>query len=114
MASTIPTSTNNESADAFNVSENSIIYKIFLKIFTILAATCGNDLAHENKQKNHSQIPYDESRIYKLHDQVKKFIQLSIICSTICIQLISFGFIMNNSEDYTPLVLFSWWRNKIS
>lgn len=46
--------------------------------------------------------------------QVKRFFQLSIICSTVCIQLISFGLIMNNIDEYTPLVLFSWWRNKIS
>lgn len=46
--------------------------------------------------------------------QFKRFFQLSIICSTICIQLISFGLIMNNNDEYTPLVLFSWWRNKIS
>jgi hypothetical protein len=58
---------------------------------------------------NHKAPPGSNN---KLHDQVKKFFQLSIICSTICIQLISFGLILNDAEN--SITQFSWWRNKIS
>lgn len=127
-SSAIVSSTNIPSKHHFTSAtpNNSVILKFFLKIFSILAVLtdgcCGDDDEHDtnntsttiNDQNNNNNSQNKVGGSSKLHDKVKKFFQLSIICSTICIQLISFGLIMNDIEEYAPRVLFSWWRNKIS
>lgn len=46
--------------------------------------------------------------------QLKKLIDLpAVLFTIIMIQLISFVLVLN-IEECSPLVLFSWWRNKIS
>lgn len=55
-----------------------------------------------------------DDHLIKLCSQFKKFLDLpAILCSIILIQLISFVLVLN-IEECSPLVLFSWWRNKIS
>lgn len=111
--------------------------KKFVKLLSLLAITSfhfsNNKNVNENGKKNNNnkinkncngnldstveqpqQQNESNEKASAYFGQFKRFFQLSIICSTLCIQLISFGLIMNNIDDNTPLVLFSWWRNKIS
>lgn len=56
----------------------------------------------------------NDDNLVKLYGQFKKFLDLpAVLFSIILIQLISFVLVLN-IEECSPLVLFSWWRNKIS
>lgn len=56
----------------------------------------------------------DDDHLVKLCGQLKKLLDLpAVLFSIILIQLISFVLVLN-IEECSPLVLFSWWRNKIS
>lgn len=56
----------------------------------------------------------NDDHLVKLCGQLKKLLDLpSVLFSIILIQLISFVLVLN-IEECSPLVLFSWWRNKIS
>uniref|UniRef100_A0A182NB14 Uncharacterized protein n=1 Tax=Anopheles dirus TaxID=7168 RepID=A0A182NB14_9DIPT len=47
------------------------------------------------------------------YGQLKKLIDLPVLFAICFVQLISFVLVLN-IEECSPLVLFSWWRNKIS
>lgn len=67
----------------------------------------GMDYLQQMSDKNDDQL-------VKLCGQFKKLLDLpAILFSIILIQLISFVLVLN-IEECSPLVLFSWWRNKIS
>lgn len=52
--------------------------------------------------------------LVNLCGQLKKLLDLpTVLFTIILIQLISFVLVLN-IEECSPLVLFSWWRNKIS
>lgn len=53
---------------------------------------------------------YNELQFY---GQLKQMLDLPILFAICFIQLISFVLVLN-IEECSPLVLFSWWRNKIS
>lgn len=56
----------------------------------------------------------NDDHLVKLCDQFKRLLDLpAVLFSIILIQLISFVLVLN-IEECSPLVLFSWWRNKIS
>lgn len=56
----------------------------------------------------------NDDHLVKLCGQLKKLLDLpAVLFSIILIQLISFVLVLN-IEECSPLVLFSWWRNKIS
>lgn len=56
----------------------------------------------------------NDDNLVKLCGQLKKLLDLpAVLFSIILIQLISFVLVLN-IEECSPLVLFSWWRNKIS
>lgn len=52
--------------------------------------------------------------LVNLCGQLKKLLDLpAVLFTIILVQLISFVLVLN-IEECSPLVLFSWWRNKIS
>lgn len=56
----------------------------------------------------------NDDNLVKLCGQLKKLLDLpAVLFSIILIQLFSFVLVLN-IEECSPLVLFSWWRNKIS
>lgn len=56
----------------------------------------------------------NDDHLVKLCGQLKKLLDLpAVLFSIILIQMISFVLVLN-IEECSPLVLFSWWRNKIS
>lgn len=56
----------------------------------------------------------NDDNLVKLCGQLKKLLDLpAVLFSIILIQMISFVLVLN-IEECSPLVLFSWWRNKIS
>jgi hypothetical protein len=55
----------------------------------------------------------DYASVYKICGQLKKLLDLPILFAIIFVHLISFVLVLN-IEQCSPLVLFSWWRNKIS
>lgn len=56
----------------------------------------------------------DDDNLVKVCGQLKKLLDLpSVLFTIILLQLISFVLVLN-IEECSPLVLFSWWRNKIS
>lgn len=56
----------------------------------------------------------NNDNLVNLCGQLKKLLDLpAVLFSIILIQLISFVLVLN-IEECSPLVLFSWWRNKIS
>lgn len=69
-------------------------------------ATC----FHQKKQQSDDK----GDNLVNLCGQLKKLLDLpAVLFSIILIQLISFVLVLN-IEECSPLVLFSWWRNKIS
>uniref|UniRef100_A0A182K1I2 Uncharacterized protein n=1 Tax=Anopheles christyi TaxID=43041 RepID=A0A182K1I2_9DIPT len=56
--------------------------------------------------------PTDYSEL-KFYGQLKKLLDLPVLFAICFVQLISFVLVLN-IEECSPLVLFSWWRNKIS
>lgn len=65
--------------------------------------TCFQQMTDEN-----------DDNLVKLYGQLKKLLDLpAVLFSIILIQMISFVLVLN-IEECSPLVLFSWWRNKIS
>lgn len=67
------------------------------------------------RQKKQQQQSDDKGdNLVNLCGQLKKLLDLpAVLFSIILIQLISFVLVLN-IEECSPLVLFSWWRNKIS
>lgn len=67
------------------------------------------------RQKQLQQQSDDKGdNLVNLCGQLKKLLDLpAVLFSIILIQLISFVLVLN-IEECSPLVLFSWWRNKIS
>lgn len=67
------------------------------------------------RQKKLQQQSDDKGdNLVNLCGQLKKLLDLpAVLFSIILIQLISFVLVLN-IEECSPLVLFSWWRNKIS
>lgn len=66
------------------------------------------------RQTKKQQIDKDDDNLVNLCGQLKKLLDLpAVLFSIILIQLISFVLVLN-IEECSPLVLFSWWRNKIS
>lgn len=66
------------------------------------------------RQTKKQQIAKDDDNLVNLCGQLKKLLDLpAVLFSIILIQLISFVLVLN-IEECSPLVLFSWWRNKIS
>lgn len=66
------------------------------------------------RQKKKQQIDKGDDNLVNLCGQLKKLLDLpAVLFSIILIQLISFVLVLN-IEECSPLVLFSWWRNKIS
>lgn len=63
-----------------------------------------------NRPDGTTAADYNELQFY---DQLKQMIDLPILFAICFIQLISFVLVLN-IEECSPLVLFSWWRNKIS
>lgn len=56
----------------------------------------------------------NDDNLVKLYGQLRKLLDLpAVLFSIILIQMISFVLVLN-IEECSPLVLFSWWRNKIS
>lgn len=56
----------------------------------------------------------NDDNLVKVCGQLKKMLDLpSVLFTIILLQLISFVLVLN-IEECSPLVLFSWWRNKIS
>lgn len=49
----------------------------------------------------------------QFYGQLKKLLDLPVLFAICFVQLISFVLVLN-IEECSPLVLFSWWRNKIS
>lgn len=67
----------------------------------------GIDYLQQKSDKN-------DDHMIQLCGQFKKLLDLPVILFfIILIQLISFVLVLN-IEECSPLVLFSWWRNKIS
>lgn len=65
--------------------------------------TCFQQMTDEN-----------DDNLVKLYGQLRKLLDLpAVLFSIILIQMISFVLVLN-IEECSPLVLFSWWRNKIS
>lgn len=65
------------------------------------------------QQLKHKRDKNDENLV-NLCGQLKKLIDLpAVLFTIILIQLFSFVLVLN-IEECSPLVLFSWWRNKIS
>lgn len=59
-----------------------------------------------------TQPDYGELQFY---GQLKKLLDLPVLFAICFVQLISFVLVLVlNIEECSPLVLFSWWRNKIS
>lgn len=66
------------------------------------------------RQTKKQQIDKGDDNLVNLCGQLKKLLDLpAVLFSIILIQLISFVLVLN-IEECSPLVLFSWWRNKIS
>lgn len=66
------------------------------------------------RQKKQQQSDDNGDNLVNLCGQLKKLLDLpAVLFSIILIQLISFVLVLN-IEECSPLVLFSWWRNKIS
>lgn len=66
------------------------------------------------RQAKKQQIDKGDDNLVNLCGQLKKLLDLpAVLFSIILIQLISFVLVLN-IEECSPLVLFSWWRNKIS
>lgn len=64
---------------------------------------------HQKKQSDDKG-----DNLVNLCGQLKKLLDLpAVLFSIILIQLFSFVLVLN-IEECSPLVLFSWWRNKIS
>lgn len=56
----------------------------------------------------------NDDNLVKLCGQLKKILDLpAVLFTIILVQMISFVLVLN-IEECSPLVLFSWWRNKIS
>lgn len=71
-----------------------------------------NNCFRQKKQQQQSDDKGDN--LVNLCGQLKKLLDLpAVLFSIILIQLISFVLVLN-IEECSPLVLFSWWRNKIS
>lgn len=58
--------------------------------------------------KSHANYNGNHETHQKQHHDV------SIIFTILIAQFVSLIFICFNIEEYSPLILFSWWRNKIS
>lgn len=72
------------------------------------------DVEKSKKNYFHHSSDNKDDNLVKLCGQLKKLLDLpAILFSIILIQLISFVLVLN-IEECSPLVLFSWWRNKIS
>lgn len=66
------------------------------------------------RQKKQQQSDDKGDNLVNLCGQLKQLLDLPVVLfSIILIQLISFVLVLN-IEECSPLVLFSWWRNKIS
>lgn len=66
------------------------------------------------RQKKQQQSDDNGDNLVNLCGQLKNLLDLpAVLFSIILIQLISFVLVLN-IEECSPLVLFSWWRNKIS
>lgn len=63
-----------------------------------------------NHPEGTTTTDYNELQFY---GQLKQMLDLPILFAICFIQLISFVLVLN-IEECSPLVLFSWWRNKIS
>lgn len=72
------------------------------------------DKAGFRQKKLQQQSDDKGDNLVNLCGQLKKLLDLpAVLFSIILIQLISFVLVLN-IEECSPLVLFSWWRNKIS
>lgn len=73
-----------------------------------------NDLEKSGMTYFQQMSDKNDDHLVKLCGQLKKLLDLpAVLFSIILIQLISFVLVLN-IEECSPLVLFSWWRNKIS
>lgn len=63
-----------------------------------------------NHPERTTTADYNQLQFY---GQLKQMLDLPILFAICFIQLISFVLVLN-IEECSPLVLFSWWRNKIS
>lgn len=75
------------------------------------------DNAIDNSKKRYFQkwsTENDGDNFEKVYSQFRRLIDLpTVLFTIILVQLISFVLVLN-IEECSPLVLFSWWRNKIS
>lgn len=73
-----------------------------------------NDIDKSSLKYFQQMSDTNDDNLVKLCGQLKKLLDLpAVLFSIILIQLISFVLVLN-IEECSPLVLFSWWRNKIS
>lgn len=73
-----------------------------------------NDMDKSSMSYFQQMSDKNDDHLVKLCSQLKKLLDLpAVLFSIILIQLISFVLVLN-IEECSPLVLFSWWRNKIS
>lgn len=90
---------NNNNNNAARTNENGNIINDIDKS----RMTCFQQMTDEN-----------DDNFVKMYGQLKKLLDLpAVLFSIILIQMISFVLVLN-IEECSPLVLFSWWRNKIS
>lgn len=90
---------NNNNNNAARTNENGNIINDIDKS----RITCFQQMTDEN-----------DDNFVKMYGQLKKLLDLpAVLFSIILIQMISFVLVLN-IEECSPLVLFSWWRNKIS
>lgn len=97
----------NSSSNAIHVNKNDRDNFIFEK-FT-------KSQQHQYKHIAETTDNTDFNKRELLQNNIAKFMDFPVtrVCAIIFAQILSFAFILN-VEEYSPLVLFSWWRNKIS
>uniref|UniRef100_A0A182JGK7 Uncharacterized protein n=1 Tax=Anopheles atroparvus TaxID=41427 RepID=A0A182JGK7_ANOAO len=73
-------------------------------------AAAANEPMHHPDGGGTTTADYNE---LQFHGQLKQMLDLPILFAICFVQLISFVLVLN-IEECSPVVLFSWWRNKIS
>lgn len=71
-------------------------------------------LNRNTKSNKIDDIPKSHANHNGNHEPQKQHHDISILFTILIAQFLSLIFICFNIEEYSPLILFSWWRNKIS
>ncbi|GAB0097124.1 hypothetical protein DMENIID0001_127240 [Sergentomyia squamirostris] len=72
-----------------------------------------NNQQQQQQKSHHSNVLLPGSHTATRFMDFAQFFDIPIIFGMVLIQLISIAVVFN-AEEYSPLLLFSWWRNKIS